>query len=88
MSGHGPDSVTHAKATSAELRPVKVGEGSMAFMFESCYMVGVTEWGLERCQKVQKKYNEESWQPLRARFRKPEEEKKSAERRDENAQGD
>lgn len=34
MSGHGPDAVTHEKASNAELKPMKVGEGSMAFMFE------------------------------------------------------
>lgn len=59
MSGHGPDAVTHEKASNAPLKPAKVGEGSMAFMFESCYMVGVTEWGLKH--GVQENYNEESW---------------------------
>jgi len=39
------------------LKPMKVGEGSMAFMFESCLMVGVTEWGLKKCAKVQEDYN-------------------------------
>lgn len=72
MSGHGPDSVTHEKASTVELKPQKVGEGSMAFMFESCLMVGVTEWGLKKCKKVQEEYNKESWVPLRPRFRRPE----------------
>ena len=72
MSAHGSDSVTHAKASSAELKPTKVGEGSMAFMFESCLMIGVTEWGLKNCHKVQKGYNQESWEPLKPRFRRPE----------------
>jgi homogentisate 1,2-dioxygenase len=53
MSGHGPDMQTFEKASTAELAPQKVGAGSMAFMFESCLMVGVTEWGLKKCQKVQ-----------------------------------
>jgi len=59
----------------------------MAFMFESCLMVGVTEWGLKACQKVQKEYNAEvslsagfckhisnsvqSWLPLKPHFRRP-----------------
>ncbi|KAK6443441.1 hypothetical protein LTR95_000268 [Oleoguttula sp. CCFEE 5521] len=73
MSGHGPDAVTHEKASAAELKPVKVGEGSMAFMFESCFMVGVTDWGLKTCRKLQEGYNAESWEPLKARFRRPEE---------------
>ena len=52
MSAHGPDAGTHEKASNAELAPAWVGEGSMAFMFESCLMVGVTEWGLKKCKKV------------------------------------
>jgi homogentisate 1,2-dioxygenase len=69
MSGHGPDATTHYKASTVDLKPQKVGEGSMAFMFESCYMVGVTEWGLKKCAKVQDGYNKESWVPLKPRFK-------------------
>ncbi|MCJ1252566.1 hypothetical protein MMC24_000372 [Lignoscripta atroalba] len=72
MSAHGPDSMTYEKASTAELKPMKVGEGSMAFMFESCLMVGVTEWGLKTCRKVQEGYNKESWEPLKPHFRRPE----------------
>lgn len=71
MAGHGPDAATHERASGAELKPMKVGEGSMAFMFESCLMVGVTEWGLRRCEKVQEGYNKESWEVLKPRFRRP-----------------
>lgn len=71
MSAHGPDAGTHAKASHAPLKPAKVGEGSMAFMFESCLMVGVTEWGLKQCRKVQENYNAESWTPLPAHFQIP-----------------
>ena len=70
MSAHGPDSVTHEKASSSQLKPMKVGEGSMAFMFESCLMVGVTEWGLKQCKKVQEGYNAESWEPLKPHFKR------------------
>ncbi|SMR45445.1 unnamed protein product [Zymoseptoria tritici ST99CH_1A5] len=68
MSAHGPDMASFEKASNAELKPMKVGEGSMAFMFESCYMVGVTEWGLKTCEKVQEGYNAESWEPLKVHF--------------------
>ena len=61
MSGHGPDAASYEGARNAELKPVKVGAGSCAFMFESCLMVGVTDWGLETCQKVQETYSEHSW---------------------------
>ncbi len=71
MSAHGPDAATHERASNAELRPARVGEGSMAFMFESCFMVGVTEWGLRKCSKVQQDYNAESWEPLRPHFKRP-----------------
>lgn len=71
MSAHGPDAQTHALASAATLLPTKVGEGSMAFMFESCAMVGVTEWGLRSCRKVQSSYNDESWMPLQPRFVRP-----------------
>ena len=71
MSAHGPDAVTHEKASNAELKPMKVGDGSMAFMFESCLMVGVTDWGLKKCAKVQPDYNAESWEPLEPHFKRP-----------------
>lgn len=61
MSGHGPDVDSYEGARNAELKPAKVGEGSCAFMFESCLMMGVTEWGLKTCRKVQEQYNERSW---------------------------
>jgi len=77
MSAHGPDAGTHTKASNAELKPMKVGEGSMAFMFESCLMVGVTDWGLKQCKKVQDDYNEESWTPLIPHFKMPEGKKKN-----------
>lgn len=35
MSGHGPDAATFEKASTADLVPTKVGQGSMAFMFET-----------------------------------------------------
>ncbi|KAI9731622.1 MAG: hypothetical protein M1818_007752 [Claussenomyces sp. TS43310] len=71
MSAHGPDAAAHRGASQARLEPAKVGEGSLAFMFESCFMLGVTEWGLKTCHKVQEAYNEESWEPLKPRFKRP-----------------
>lgn len=71
MSAHGPDAGSHEKASNVELKPMKVGDGSMAFMFESCLMVGVTEWGLKECKKVQENYNDHSWTPLKAHFKVP-----------------
>ena len=75
MSAHGPDASTHEKASTSDLVPVKAGEGSMAFMFESCMMVGVTDWALKECKKVQKDYNKHSWETLRPHFVRPEKSK-------------
>ncbi|KAH6681190.1 homogentisate 1,2-dioxygenase [Plectosphaerella plurivora] len=72
MSGHGPDAESSEGARKADLKPAKVGEGSCAFMFESCAMVGVTEWGLRTCQKVQQKYSEESWGGVPVHWKRPE----------------
>lgn len=73
MASHGPDADTHERASNAELRPTKVGEGSMAFMLESSLMVGVTDWGLEQCKKLQADYNVHSWVPLKPHFILPKE---------------
>ncbi|KAH7021491.1 homogentisate 1,2-dioxygenase [Microdochium trichocladiopsis] len=71
MSAHGPDASTFEKASNARLEPQKVGTGSLAFMFESSLMLGVTEWGLETCQKLQPNYNDESWMELKSHFQPP-----------------
>ena len=71
MAGHGPDAETTEAASEAELVPKKVGEGSMAFMFESMFMVGVTDWALAGCGKVQEDYNAESWTGVKRRFKAP-----------------
>ena len=71
VAAHGPDASTFEKASNAELKPQKIGVGSMAFMFESSLMLGVTQWGLQTCQKVQDNYNEESWVDLQPHFKRP-----------------
>ena len=71
MSGHGPDAESCEGARAAELAPAKVGAGSCAFMFESCLMLGVTEWGLRTCCKVQEAYSEESWGGVRTHWEMP-----------------
>lgn len=71
MSGHGPDVDSYEGARNAELRPAKVGEGSCAFMFESSLMMGVTDWGLKTCQKVQEQYSEHSWGGVKVHWKGP-----------------
>lgn len=41
MSGHGPEMEVFKKASTCELKPVKYAEGSMAFMFETTFMLKV-----------------------------------------------
>lgn len=72
MSGHGPDAASNEAAREADLQPQKVGAGSCAFMFESSLMLGVTEWGLRTCKKVQEGYSEESWGGVQAHWKAPE----------------
>ncbi|KAH8776697.1 homogentisate 1,2-dioxygenase [Diaporthe sp. PMI_573] len=71
MSGHGPDADSYDGARNAELKPAKVGAGSCAFMFESCLMVGVTDWGLKTCSKVQEEYNQHSWGGVKVHWKRP-----------------
>ena len=72
MSGHGPDVGTADKARNDDLQPAKVGEGGMAFMFETCLALGLTKWGLETCRKVQPGYSKDSWSGLKVYWKRPE----------------
>ena len=50
-----------------ELKPQKIMEGAMAFMFESSLMLGVSEWALKQAH-VQEMYSEHSWGNLKRHF--------------------
>ena len=56
MSAHGPDLATYDKAATAELKPQKI-EGSLAFMFESRYVLRPTRFAMESPQ-LQKNYDQ------------------------------
>lgn len=71
MSGHGPDAASYEGARAADLAPALVGAGGCAFMFESCFTLGVSEWALRRCRKVQEHYNAESWGSLKVHWKRP-----------------
>lgn len=54
MTPHGPDSATFKAATAnpeTPQTPKKVAQGTMAFMFETSLMLGVTPWALDRIQQ-------------------------------------
>ncbi|CAI2180237.1 12517_t:CDS:10 [Funneliformis geosporum] len=67
MTPHGPDSVTFERASNKELEPVRVAEGTMAFMFESSLILGVTEWGMSNQVHIQQDYWK-AWQGLKSHF--------------------
>jgi homogentisate 1,2-dioxygenase len=46
MAGHGPDRASYEKAVAAELAPHRI-EGTMAFMFESRWVIRPTRWAAE-----------------------------------------
>ncbi len=46
FASHGPDAETHRRASSAELRPQKI-DGTLAFMFESRWMMVPTRQAME-----------------------------------------
>ena len=68
MSGHGPEAEVYEKASKADLKPVKVGEGSMAFMFETAYMMKLTDYAVNPNHIDDEYYK--CWEPLVKHFDK------------------
>jgi homogentisate 1,2-dioxygenase len=65
MSGHGPDATTFAQASSVALAPRKI-DATLAFMFESRYLIRPTRFALETPQ-LQSDYLA-CWQGLTKHF--------------------
>jgi homogentisate 1,2-dioxygenase len=65
MSAHGPDLDAFEKALNADLAPQKLS-GTMAFMFESRYIIRPTKFAMETSQ-LQHEYFE-VWQKLKKNF--------------------
>ncbi len=66
MSAHGPDADAFEKASNAELKPMKLS-GTMAFMFESRYIIRPTEYAM-KTSELQHEYFE-VWQKLEKKFK-------------------
>lgn len=66
MSAHGPDLDAFEKASNSDLAPQKLS-GTMAFMFESRYIIRPTKFAMD-CAELQHEYSE-VWQGLKKRFR-------------------
>ncbi|KAH8555407.1 homogentisate 1,2-dioxygenase [Umbelopsis sp. PMI_123] len=67
MTPHGPDAAVFQKASTVDLQPVRVADGTQAFMFETSLTLSVTDWGLVKCKKVQPDYWK-SWKALNSQF--------------------
>jgi len=65
MSGHGPDAATFERASAAVLAPHKIDK-TLAFMFESRYVIHPTRFALDAPQ-LQKNYHA-CWQGLASRY--------------------
>lgn len=65
MSGHGPDAATFEKASNADLVPMKI-ENTLAFMFETRFVVRPTRYAMET-RLLQDDYYM-CWQDLKANF--------------------
>lgn len=66
FSPHGPEAAVFEKASHAELKPVRY-ENTLAFMFESRYVIQPTKFALESEQR-QDNYITESWSGLKKYF--------------------
>lgn len=66
MSAHGPDLDAFEKASKADLKPQKL-EGTMAFMFESRYIIRPTRFAMETAS-LQHNYSD-VWQGLKKNFK-------------------
>ncbi|KAK2177683.1 hypothetical protein NP493_585g01063 [Ridgeia piscesae] len=67
MTPHGPDTNCFEKNSSGKLEPERIAEGTMAFMFETCLGLAVTEWGETSCEKLDHAYYK-CWQSLKKHF--------------------
>ena len=65
MTGHGPDAATFERASSAALAPQKIDD-TLAFMFESRYVIHPTRFALDAPQR-QKNY-QACWEGLAKRY--------------------
>lgn len=66
MSAHGPDLDAFEKASNADLKPQKLS-GTLAFMFESRYIIRPTKFAMETAQ-LQHHYSD-VWQGLEKNFK-------------------
>jgi homogentisate 1,2-dioxygenase len=67
MTPHGPDAACFEACSNGDLKPQRVAENTMAFMFESSLNMALTKWGDKTCEKIDDEYYK-CWQPLKKHF--------------------
>ncbi|KAG0173203.1 hypothetical protein DFQ28_001238 [Apophysomyces sp. BC1034] len=67
MTPHGPDANVFEIASKADLTPVRVGDKTQSFMFETSLILSLTKWGHKTCGKVQEDYWK-AWSNLENKF--------------------
>lgn len=67
MTPHGPDAACFEDWSRRDLAPIRVAEGTQAFMFESSFSLALTRWGEETCQRIDKDYHK-CWKPIKKHF--------------------
>jgi len=68
MTPHGPDAQCFDDWTNKQLGPIKVAEGTQAFMFESCMQLALTQWSEETCNKIDENYHK-CWMAIKNNFK-------------------
>lgn len=68
MSGHGPEAEVYDKASTADLKPMKTQDDSLAFMFETCYMLKLTDYAMNGAGRDT--YYRKCWASITPKFNK------------------
>lgn len=66
MAAHGPDAATFNKASTEELKPMRLPDDSLAFMFESTFMFKMTPWALQVATPDKDYWK--VWEPIHSNF--------------------
>ncbi|KAJ7220230.1 homogentisate 1,2-dioxygenase [Mycena pura] len=64
---HGVSYEEWSKATEMELKPMRIHEGTIAFMFESSMMFSITDYAMKRSGKLHE-HEPKMWDNLKAQF--------------------
>jgi len=66
MAAHGPDAATFKAATTELQKPVRLSDDSLAFMFETAYMLKLTDYALKIAQPDEDYWK--VWEPIQSQF--------------------